>query len=377
MVSTSESETLTFETEAVEADPDASPTVVAAPKTATKIEGMTGFMHGYEISEDGTHAIVFTDKQQGTPAVETVTFVAGKEFLNAPVSGNTVTDLGTKSGSRYTGVTFFEGTTTDDASAAFMGTLTCPDGDACSVETNADGVITLTGYEFTGSRAERKAVEESSAAENNDYLAFGVWLQEDTNGDTEGTPRAFAAFANGGDPIANFDAYVTLTGTANYKGKATGVYTAGSSVDYFEGNASLTANFGAPGTATDDDAPDDEAGTIKGDITSIVAGGVSMSDIIRLSSTPILDAGAAFSGNARMGTGVIQDDDTVKYPYNGSWSGNFYGPATDNAATEDVTEGPANTAPKAAAGTFGVTGTTGTGDDAVTRSYVGGFGARR
>ena len=376
IVSTATDDTLTFREEAVEATDDDA----AMPKTATELSRGLGNFYGYEISEDGTHAIVFTDKQQGTPAVETVTFVAGKEFLNAPVSGNTVTDLGTKSGSRYTGVTFFEGTTTDDASAAFMGTLTCPDGDACSVETDADGDITLTGYEFTGSRAERAAVTATGAAENNDYLAFGVWLQEDTNGDTEGTPRAFAAFANGGEPITDFSDYVTLTGTANYNGKATGVYTAGSSVDYFEGTASLTANFGAPGTEGDDEAADDEAGTIKGSITSIVAGGVSMSDIIRLSSTPILDAGAAFSGNARMGTGVIQDDDTVKYPYNGSWSGNFYGEnaaVPDNAATANIDEEKAAAGPDAVAGTFGVTGTTGTGDDAVTRSYVGGFGARK
>ena len=35
------------------------------PKTATKIDGLPGFMLGYEISDDGTHAIVFTDKMQG------------------------------------------------------------------------------------------------------------------------------------------------------------------------------------------------------------------------------------------------------------------------------------------------------------------------
>ena len=377
IVSTATGVPLTFREEAVEATDDDA----AMPKTATELSRGLGNFYGYEISDDGTHAIVFTDKKQGTPAVEEVTFVAGKELLNADVENNTVTKLGTRSGNRYTGVTYYEGTVTTDPDAAFMGTLTCPDGVECSAETDADGDITVDGFLFTGSRAERAAVATAAPAENEDYLVFGVWLQEDSNDDTEGTPRAFAAFANGGEPIANFAAdYTVLTGTANYNGRATGVYTAGSSVDYFEGNASLTANFGAPGTDDDDEAVDDEIGTIKGDITSIVAGGVSMSDIIRLSSTPILDAGAAFSGNARMGSGVIQDDDTVKYPYNGSWSGNFYGAnaaVEDNEDTANIDEEKAAAAPDAVAGTFGVTGTTGTGDDAVTRSYVGGFGARK
>ena len=70
---------------------------------------------------------------------------------------------------------------------------------------------------------------------------------------------------------------------------------------------------------------------------------------------------------------------TVTYMYNGSWSGQFYGPEpkTDTKGVD--------TLPPAAAGTFGVTGTdnmgttTGAnaGDDDVTRRYVGAFGARR
>ena len=78
-----------------------------------------------------------------------------------------------------------------------------------------------------------------------DYLAFGVWLIEDGDEDTGGDQPSFAAFANGGERIENFATYVTLTGTANYSGKAAGVHTEGDSVDWFEGDASLTANFGA------------------------------------------------------------------------------------------------------------------------------------
>ena len=113
-------------------------------------------------------------------------------------------------------------------------------------------------------------------------------------------------------------------------------------------------------------------------IDNIVAGGRSMSDEISLRSSAIGTDGD-FSGNARMGDAEVGADDVVTYPYNGSWSGQFYGPAAE-AGAEGV-----DTLPPAAAGTFGVTGTddmgTTTGDNAadddVTRSYVGAFGARR
>ena len=178
---------------------------------------------------------------------------------------------------------------------------------------------------------------------------------------------------------------MTLTGTASYTGKATGVHTDGASVDYFEGDASLTADFGAPGTATDPAADDDEIGTISGMINNIMAGGVATGDVISLRSANIANTNSAFSGNARMGDGVdTNDDDILEYPYNGTWSGRFYGanPAVaDDAATADVDESMPAGAPDAVAGTFGVTGTMdmGTEDtaDDVTRSYVGAFGARR
>ena len=375
---------LEFRTEAVEDDPDTTDVDESEtmPKTATKLSrGLGDFNHAYQIEHDGNHAIVFTDKMQGTPAVTLVAGVTARELTNAPVSGNTVTDIGTRSGTGYTGVTYYEGTVNDDTdeATAFMGRLNCADDAACEFTTEPDGDIIVVGYTFTGSREAREAVEAAEAAENEDYLAFGVWLREDTNGSTVGTPKAFAAFANGGEPIASFNDYLTLTGTAKYTGKATGVHTAGSSVDYFEGDASLTANFGAPGTDDDDEADDDEIGTISGRIHNIMAGGVSTGDVISLREADIDNANTAFAGDARMGTGEIQDDDSVKYPYNGTWSGNFYGanPAVADDDATDADEEMDAAAPDAVAGTFGVSGTMGEGDDAVTSSYVGAFGARK
>ena len=82
----------------------------------------------------------------------------------------------------------------------------------------------------------------------------------------------------------------------------------------------------------------------------------------------------AFSGDARMGAGTTVDAVTT-YPYNGTWGGQFYNGTEDDDETTDVDE--SMVAPGSVAGTFGVTGTMGEGDDAVTRSYLGAFGAHQ
>ena len=398
-VTTSSGNSLQFTTEAAEEDDTNTAGVDESIMTASEIRGLGNFEHGYSISipadEDATngnearHAIVFTDKRQGADQVRAVAAITGRSITNDPVSGNTVTNLGTRSGTGYTGVTYYEGTVAADTdpATAYMGSLNCADGTECTVDINPNtGAITVTGYTFTGSREGRAQVEAAAAAENDDYLAFGVWLIEDSDGATAGEPKSFAAFANGGEAITNFasdgdnnDNYTLLTGTASYTGKAGGVHTAGTSVDWFEGDASLTANFGAPGTATDEDADDDEVGTISGMINNIIAGGVATGDVISLRSADIVATNSAFSGNVRMGAGVDEDnDDMLEYPYNGTWSGNFYGsnPAVaDDTTTTDVDEEMAAAGPESVAGTFGVTGTMGTGEDTVTRSYVGAFGA--
>jgi hypothetical protein len=353
----------------VEADPDADPQVVAAPKTAGNIAGLGDFA-GFSISDGTRHAIIFTDKQQGTPAVTAMAAVTARTIDDQGVSGNTVTDLGTRSGNTFTGVTYFEGTPNDDTdpATAYTGTLTCPvAADVCTATTADDGTITVEGYEFSGSRAARAAVEAADAMENNRYLVFGVWLREDSDGNDTADDPDFGAFAAGGGdtaPVAD-----EVTGTATYEGSATGVYTAGSSVDYFQGDATLEADFG-------DDAA---LGTITGMIDSIVAGGNDMDDVILLNDdgTPAdgnMLAAGTFSGDARMGTATTVDAVTT-YTHNGSWSGQFYNGTADDDTTDDVNE--SHVAPGSVAGTFGVTGETGTGDDAVTRSYVGAFGAHK
>ena len=388
-VSIDSATSLEWRTEAAEEDDANTIGLDETIVTATKLNpGLGRFgngyeIHGYEISDRGNHAIVFTDKRPGTDQVLAVTAVTARYVEDEVVNAAAELSLGNdKTGPTFTGVTW-----TPSNQQPLTGTLSCGELDSanCDIQVNADGTVnTIGGYVFTGSRDAVAGVDPAGAMQDEDYLAFGIWLREDTNGETTaGTPKAFAAFANGGEPIASFAAYTALTSTAEYKGRATGVHTKGSSVDYFEGNASLTADFGAIDTdAERDSSPpaDTTVGTISGMISGIVAGGVSTGDVIRLREADIVDTNSAFSGNARMGDGDIQDDDTVKYPYNGTWSGNFYGPnpaIPDDNGTADVDESMDAAAPDAVAGTFGVSGTMGEGDDAVTSTYVGAFGARR
>ena len=376
---------LVFRTEAAEEDDATTTEVDETIVTATKIGGLGVFMQGYSITDRGTHAIVFTDKDQDAAPVATARdLVTARELVNAVTdTTNTVTDLGTKSGNSYTGVTFYLGTpdATTDERTAFMGTLTCPANTACTVETTvvADGPDThaVTGYVFTGSREAAPAITAMDAAAQaaaNDYLVFGVWFDGDDSAGNDGTGAPqIAAFANGGRTFAT---PVALYGTATYSGSATGVYTAGESVDYFQGRASLTANFG---DTPDEGVTDDAAGTVTGMIDQIVAGGSAMSDVISLNSdaTPAdgnITATGGFAGNARMGAPMV-DGDVVTYTYTGTWGGQFYGAPAETDAVN-------TTAPGSAAGTFGVTGTDNMGtmddtDDDVTRSYVGAFGAHK
>ena len=345
-------------------------------QTAREIDGLgdgDGYFQGYELWEndndaatttDRARAILFTNKQKGDDSVLAVAAATARTVENVAVDTTTLTMLGTKSGNTYTGAQY-----TPTGEAALTGTLTCPSGVSCSVDatTAADGTVTInavSGYVFTGSRAAVEAVTAADATENNDYLAFGLWLEESDDGATD----TFGSFAVGGTDYA--DAITdTITGTASYSGKAAGAHhRTGDGVNWFHGDASLMADFGA----------DDAGGSITGEISNIrVNGGAAMSDSIHLREADLSDGSATFNGMARMGAGEIQDDDTVMYPYNGTWSGSFFGATDNDTTTTDVDE--SITAPLAAAGTFGVTrtmdmDTTDTADDVV-ESFVGAFGA--
>ena len=337
----------------------------AITQNARKIADLGDFA-GYEIWEvadavdttrEGARVIVFTNKQKGTDSVLAVTAATARSANRVAITSPGELAKVTSTGTTITGV---EWTPSGDT-APLTGTLSCPANTACDITLGADGVVTaISGYVFTGSRAARAEVTAAPAAENNNYLMFGFWLDENDDGATD----TFGAFATG--PAAYADAIANeVTGTASYSGKAAGAHhKTGDGVNWFEGDASLTANFGA----------DDAAGTISGQISNIrVNGGEAMSTPIYLGQADLTTDSATFNGAAFMGEPTAPGAST--HEFDGTWSGSFFGPTEDDTDTADVDE--SITAPLAAAGTFGVTKSTGAGDDMVVESFVGAFGANK
>ena len=339
-----------------------------------------------DASDVQTRIIVFTDKEQASApvagsnvSITNADPVAGR--INLPAAA---TDLSTITSYDHDG---------DGMSPLTTASVACPDGVQCSF-TIADGKVTaISGYKITASGA----IAPVASMEDETYLAFGVWLQE-TLVDGLNTYQ-FGAFADGGSPYdestgnnGGTAAVAEIVGTATYNGSAAGVKSTASGSDFFTAAATLTANFGAPGTAADANVADDEMGYISGRIHNIMVGGESMADAIYLDAvdntpddpgtpsslgTQSIETNGEFDGRARMGAATTDPNTgVVTYPYNGTWQGEFYNQVQNDA---DTTANEALMPPMSAAGTFGVTRP----DDMTTMnvneqaSYVGAFGAHR
>ena len=334
----------------------------AITQTAKAIDGL-GVFKGYEIWEaadttastiEGSRVIAFTDKVKGKDATWTVAAVAARSVVGHAIPTADAGQLA-KVTSTATTITGVEWTPSGDT-VPLKGTLSCETGCSITLSNTEEGKVTaIAGYKFTGSRAEVKGVEQADAAEDTSYLLFGLWMNEADNGND-----SFGSFANGGAAVTNVAD--TIKGTATYKGKAAGVKSTAAAADFFSADATLDADFGTEA----------EAGTISGRIHNIVAGGVAESGVIHLHEATL---NGAFNGTTRMGTGKVNAGGTTIYPFNGTWSGQFYNtPVNDPDTTADEST---TVAPGSVAGTFGVT----MADDADTKdvnertSYVGAFGA--
>ena len=210
------------------------PTPTPAVKPNAKQTDVGGdFPHLFDMSSEGARVLVFTDKEQETPAVVEVTAVT---ITNAVVTAEQITSVGEFSGTSFQG-TFDH---TDADIPAIKGTFTCTN-DPCSLVTTGSGddvmVTTATGYTFSGRREGVTAVEAAAKA---DYLLFGVWLDE---ADNDAGADTFGAIATGGQPFAS-EQRAALEGTATYSGPAVGAHhKTGSGVSSFDGDANLTADF--------------------------------------------------------------------------------------------------------------------------------------
>ena len=326
--------------------------------------------------------ILFTDLTQAKATVpaESVT------LTNEPVSVVArVTPTGAPSTTAET-LHDFTGTYDHDGNPdtdPITGTFDCVDPTTCRVTRSGTGnngehvtgqtkVTSISGYRFTGTGTTAEVLSRL----DDTWLAFGIWLTETVVDGDENT-YAFGAFADGGAAVgddgepASVD---SVTGDATYTGKAAGVHSTATEVEFFHADATLNAKFG-DGT---------DIGTITGMIHNIMSGGRPVGDNIELvvadpgatNPSPNILTGGTFSGRARM-TDTGRDDDSGEdiYRMTGGWSGTFYNHLANDPDTTPLDE--STRAPGSVAGTFGV----GRADDTTTmdvdetESYVGAFGA--
>ena len=236
----------------------------------------------------------------------------------------------------------FEGTYNADDSdnnPPISGLFDCPDNTACSISVNEDGeLVAIQGYEF------RRTTGTTPMADG-DYLAWGVWLRVPV-ATGEADVAATGAFASGSDV---FTVNAALKSTATYNGVATGMYSAGGMVEYFDADVSLTANFGGnvgADTGAVAGTPDDNLlGAVTGSVSNIMAGGMSVDGSLTLKKAEIVDgddSGSHAGGFTSTVSGTLAGRAMV-----GNWGGQFYGP---NKASGKGIE---TEYPTTAAGTFG------------------------
>ena len=302
---------------------------------------MRGGWMGRELLENAasdSYVNVYTDiqapmKRQNYGA-DSATPLAVGHIITGDIPGNGKTFTGTRNVSA-----------TDNIPTE-TGRFNCAAGTACSISVDDKGaVVALQGYTFQPIASGTTDVLDA------DYLAWGVWLTvPDATAATD--LAATGAFASGNDA---FQVRAELTGTATYNGVATGVYSAGGMVEYFDADVSLTANFGGTvGADSDTETLDTNdgllIGAVTGSVSGIRAGGMDVDGSLTLKRAPVI-AGAE-NGDSSTGFDGAAEGTVGGHLLKGLWGGQFYGPneeAADSMAAR--TEYPTT-----AAGTFAATG---------------------
>ena len=285
-----------------------------------------------------TYVIAFTDieasamRQNYGP--DSATALAVGQIITGDIPGD---------GSTFTGTRNVSAT---DNIPVEAGRFNCATGTACSISVDEDGeIVALQGYTF------QPQISGMTSVPDADYMAWGVWLTvPDGTADTD--LAAAGAFASGNDV---FQVRAELTGTATYNGDASGLYSAGGMVEYFDADVSLTANFGGTvGADNDRDTLDTNDGLLIGAVTGTVsgirAGGMAIDGSLELKRAPVV-AGAA-NGDSTGGFEGAAEGTLGAHLLKGRWGGQFYGP---NKATADSMAARTEY-PTTAAGTFAATG---------------------
>ncbi len=223
------------------------------------------------------------------------------------------------------------------------GTYECGGNAACTAVTDDDGNLKqLTGtWTFTLAKGlDIETVKIDAVDHDTDYLAFGYWIETTTNRD-DTTNVGVNTFATGSTPFSHNNSASTLVGSATYTGQAAGQYVlkTGPVGDAkptdsggFTGNASLTALFGGPSIAMNDQF------SISGSITHLRNGD---GNIIDPNWTVSLGKAAIADGTTEnplvFGTGTTNLNTATGFEANagttggGSWEGGFFGPAGTDA----------------------------------------------
>lgn len=188
------------------------------------------------------------------------------------------------------------------------------------------------GYIYVGIQTDHSGQQQTDT----DYLAAGFWafFPDDENRVSD---FEIGVFVDGGDPFAQ-QSLAGLTGTAIYRGEATGIYSLPGGPEagnyLFDASVNLTADFG-------DDA---DFGTISGRISNVIdedGSRVPGNPQVMLESADIENSpGGFFSGDTSMNHGGVS--------YEGKWGGQFFGNSHPTGE------------PGSAAGTFGVNADDGT-----------------
>ena len=303
-----------------------------------------------------TYVLAFTDIEASTSRqnYDTTNVVAADAITGGVITGDVPGD-----GSTFTGT--FNANATDN-NPPVTGRFFCAAGTACAISVDEDGEVTgNTGYVF------QPIASGTTSTSDPDYMAWGVWLTV-PDATTATDLAAAGAFASGNDV---FQVRAELKGTATYNGDASGLYSAGGMVEYFDADVSLTANFG--GTVGADNTPDTGTvgdndglliGAVTGSISNIKAGGMDVAGSLALKRAPII-AGAQ-DGDSSGGFDGAAEGTLGGQLLKGLWGGQFYGP---NEATANTTAAQTEY-PTTAAGTFAATGG---GNTPV--SILGAFGA--
>ena len=242
---------------------------------------------------------------------------------------------------------------------------------SCTVTVNGKGVLTAAtdGWIFTPDAGAKSDVADA------DFLHYGFWLQKTTDKDDVLTYDEVETFA-GSSLLASIGSEIdSVTGSASYKGGATGVYvknvltsegaTASSTAGHFTATADLKAYFDQ---TVDDQATTtvDEADTIAPNLLKTISGTISKFTLsggeantwaVTLNkSDPRIDGENTFAGTTDGGGDP------------GKFSGAYHGAVSVDHDDDDQTTN-INVAPSVVVGEFDANFKNG--------SVAGGFGARK